>query len=76
MALTEAGKVLYREAQALLRQAEDVRVLVRRVDAGLRGRLRIGFVGSMLYRGLPALLGGHAGRAAGGGARAGRAEFP
>ena len=56
MALTEAGKVLYREAQALLRQAEDVRVLVRRVDAGLRGRLRIGFVGSMLYRGLPALL--------------------
>ena len=51
-----AGKVLYREAQALLRQAEDVRVLVRRVDAGLRGRLRIGFVGSMLYRGLPALL--------------------
>ena len=56
VALTEAGKVLYREAQALLRQAEDVRVLVRRVDAGLRGRLRIGFVGSMLYRGLPALL--------------------
>ena len=50
VALTEAGKVLYREAQALLRQAEDVRVLVRRVDAGLRGRLRIGFVGSMLYR--------------------------
>ena len=48
--------MLYREAQALLRQAEDVRVLVRRVDAGLRGRLRIGFVGSMLYRGLPALL--------------------
>jgi len=31
-------------------------MLVQRVDAGLRGRLRIGFVGSMLYRGLPALL--------------------
>ena len=75
VALTEAGKVLYREAQALLRQAEDVRVLVRRVDAGLRGRLRIGFVGSMLYRPAGA-VGGHAGRAAGGGARAGRAEFP
>ena len=75
VALTEAGKVLYREAQALLRQAEDVRVLVRRVDAGLRGRLRIGFVGSMLYRPAGA-AGGHAGRAAGGGARAGRAEFP
>lgn len=54
--LTAAGQVLYREALTLLRQAEDVRTLVRRVDAGLRGRLRIGFVGSMLYRGLPALL--------------------
>ncbi|WP_241130281.1 LysR substrate-binding domain-containing protein, partial [Achromobacter xylosoxidans] len=51
-----AGQVLYREALTLLRQAEDVRMLVQRVDAGLRGRLRIGFVGSMLYRGLPALL--------------------
>lgn len=54
--LTAAGQVLYREALTLLRQAEDVRMLVQRVDAGLRGRLRIGFVGSMLYRGLPALL--------------------
>ncbi|HEX7749682.1 MAG TPA: LysR family transcriptional regulator [Bordetella sp.] len=56
VALTEAGRVLYREAQGLLRQADEVGRLVRRVDAGLRGRLRIGFVGSMLYRGLPALL--------------------
>jgi len=54
--LTEAGRVLYREAQALLRQSEAVGTLVQRVDAGLRGRLRIGFVGSMLYRGLPDLL--------------------
>ncbi len=54
--LTAAGQVLYREALTLLRQAEDVRTLVQRVDAGLRGRLRIGFVGSMLYRGLAALL--------------------
>lgn len=57
VALTEAGRVLYREAQGLLRQADEVGQLVRRVDAGLHGRLRIGFVGSMLYRGLPALLG-------------------
>lgn len=62
--LTDAGQVLYREALILLRQAEEVRTLVQRVDAGLRGRLRIGFVGSMLYRGLPALL------------RALRAELP
>ena len=56
VALTEAGRVLYREAQGLLRQAEEVGQLVKRIDAGLRGRLHIGFVGSMLYRGLPALL--------------------
>lgn len=54
--LTDAGHVLYREALTLLRQAEEVRTLVQRVDSGLHGRLRIGFVGSMLYRGLPALL--------------------
>lgn len=54
--LTEAGHALYREAQALLRRAEDVRQLIQRVDAGMQGRLRIGFVGSMLYRGLPKLL--------------------
>jgi len=56
VALTEAGHALYREAQGLLRQAEEVGTLVRRIDAGLLGRLHIGFVGSMLYRGLPALL--------------------
>ncbi|MBO9356343.1 LysR family transcriptional regulator [Bordetella petrii] len=56
VALTEAGRVLYREAQALLRRSEAIGTLVQRVDAGLRGRLRIGFVGSMLYRGLPDLL--------------------
>ncbi len=54
--LTDAGRVFYREALALLRQADDVRTLVQRVDAGLRGRLRIGFVGSMQYRGLPDLV--------------------
>lgn len=54
--LTEAGTVFYREALTLLRLADDVGTLVRRVDAGLTGRLKIGFVGSMLYRGLPQLL--------------------
>lgn len=54
--LTEAGRVFYREALTLLRQADDVRTLVQRVGAGLRGRIRIGFVGSMLYRGLPPWL--------------------
>lgn len=54
---TEAGKVFYQEALSLLRQADHVKTLVQRIDAGLRGRLRIGFVGSMLYRGLPQWLG-------------------
>jgi DNA-binding transcriptional LysR family regulator len=54
--LTDAGAVLYREALNLLRMGDDVRTQVQRAEAGLRGRLRIGFVGSMLYRGLPALL--------------------
>ena len=39
-----------------LRQGEEVGWPVRRAEAGLQGRLRIGFVGSMLYRGLPDLL--------------------
>ncbi|GAA5232747.1 LysR family transcriptional regulator [Verticiella sediminum] len=54
--LTDAGRVFYREALGLLRQGEEVRTLVQRVDAGLHGRLRIGFVGSMLYRGLTEML--------------------
>ncbi|OZI46886.1 LysR family transcriptional regulator [Bordetella genomosp. 5] len=56
VALTPAGHTLYTQALALLRQSEEIGVLVRRVDAGLQGRCRIGFVGSMLYRGLPRLL--------------------
>ena len=56
VSLTEAGRVFEREARTLLRLAEDVGTLVKRVDAGVIGRLKIGFVGSMLYRGLPQLL--------------------
>ncbi|KAJ8136596.1 hypothetical protein OY671_010191, partial [Metschnikowia pulcherrima] len=51
---TAAGQVSYREASTSSRQAEDVRTSVQRVDAGSRGRSRIGFVGSMSYRGSPA----------------------
>ncbi|AHV92551.1 LysR family transcriptional regulator [Bordetella holmesii] len=54
--LTPAGQVLYGQALALLRQSEEISLLVQRVDAGLQGRCRIGFVGSMLYRGLPDVL--------------------
>jgi DNA-binding transcriptional LysR family regulator len=56
VALTPAGLVLQREAQALLRRAEETRVLVKETAQGRRGRLRVGFAGSMLYRGLPQIL--------------------
>lgn len=56
VALTPAGLALQREALALLRRAEDACALVRDIAAGRRGRLRVGFVGSMLYRGLPQIL--------------------
>lgn len=54
--LTDAGRLFYRQALILLRQADDLRTLVRRVDMGLHGQLRIGFVGSMPYRGLLTVL--------------------
>lgn len=57
VALTPAGQALYREALFLLRVDADLRVLIKRIDAGLQGQLKIGFVGSMLYRGLAAVLG-------------------
>lgn len=54
--LTAAGVALQREAQVLLRRAEETRTLVRAVAEGKGGRLRAGFAGSMLYRGLPKIL--------------------
>jgi DNA-binding transcriptional LysR family regulator len=54
--LTPAGIALQREAQVLLRRAEDTLTLVKAVAAGKGGRLRLGFAGSMLYRGLPEIL--------------------
>jgi DNA-binding transcriptional LysR family regulator len=54
--LTAAGLAFQPQAQALLARAEAARTLAREVGAGATGRLRVGFVGSMLFRGLPALL--------------------
>lgn len=56
VALTAAGRALYNEAVLLLRRDADLRSLIKRIDAGLQGQLKIGFVGSMLYRGLPQVL--------------------
>lgn len=54
--LTAAGRAFRESATALLAQAEAARQLAREIEAGAVGRLRIGFVGSMLYRGLPQRL--------------------
>jgi DNA-binding transcriptional LysR family regulator len=57
--LTAAGQAFRESAQALLAQAEAARLLVRGIDAGAVGRLRVGFVGSVLFRGLPQWLADH-----------------
>ncbi|WP_458757619.1 LysR family transcriptional regulator [Afipia sp. TerB] len=56
VALTPAGEALKQEAIFLLRRAEEARSLVKAISEGKGGRLRIGFVGSMLYRGLPGVI--------------------
>ncbi|WP_076999626.1 LysR family transcriptional regulator [Variovorax sp. KK3] len=54
--LTPAGETLQASASRLLRQAEEAALEARDVGRGAAGRLRIGFVGAMLYRGLPQAL--------------------
>ncbi len=53
VALTSAGTVLYNEARKLLKHAADMEELATRVGQGIEGRLKVGFVGAMLFRGLP-----------------------
>jgi DNA-binding transcriptional LysR family regulator len=55
--LTPAGDAFQVSARQLLRQAEEAALQARDVSRGAAGRLRIGFVGAMLYRGLPQALG-------------------
>jgi DNA-binding transcriptional LysR family regulator len=54
--LTRAGAALQREARLLLRQFDEAKTLVKAVADGKEGRLRVGFGGSMLYRGLPQIV--------------------
>jgi DNA-binding transcriptional LysR family regulator len=54
--LTPAGQALQSSSERVLRQVEEAANEARDVSLGLVGRLRIGFVGSMLYRGLPQAL--------------------
>ncbi len=55
--LTPAGQALQASAHSLLQAAQEAATEARQVAQGAAGRLRIGFVGSMLYRGLPQALG-------------------
>lgn len=57
--LTAAGQAFRTQALVLLAQAEQARALARGIDAGVIGRLRVGFVGSVLLRGLPQWLAAH-----------------
>lgn len=56
VSLTAAGRAFVPAARALLQQAAEAQRLARDVELGFEGQLRLGFVSSMLYRGLPALL--------------------
>lgn len=51
--LTAAGEAFRLQAQALVDRAETARLQARDVAEGMAGHVRIGLIGSMLYRGLP-----------------------
>jgi DNA-binding transcriptional LysR family regulator len=54
--LTAAGLAFRDAAKSLMARADEARRLARDVDAGSVGRLRVGFVGSVLFGGLPQWL--------------------
>ncbi|MBS0595641.1 MAG: LysR family transcriptional regulator [Proteobacteria bacterium] len=53
VALTPAGEAFLDDVRHLLAQSGEAAEHARRVAGGSTGRLRVGFSGSMLYRGLP-----------------------
>ena len=55
--LTPAGEAFRKSAQRVLAEAGAAALQVREVAAGVTSRVRIGFVGSMLFRGMPERLG-------------------
>ena len=54
--LTAAGVAFRDAARMLLARADEARQLAREVESGAVGRLRVGFVGSVLFGGLPQWL--------------------
>lgn len=55
--LTAAGQAFLPEARRLLMLAAQAPEVARRAERGETGRLRIGFVGSMIYTSVPTLVG-------------------
>ncbi len=54
--LTAAGQAFVPAARALLAQAAEAASLAKDVGSGVAGSLTIGFAGSMLFSGLPAIV--------------------
>ncbi|WP_101505594.1 LysR family transcriptional regulator [Erwinia sp. B116] len=54
--LTDAGQALIPAARALIAGMNTAMEQVRDISNGVTGHLRVGFVGALLYQGLPALL--------------------
>lgn len=54
--LTDAGRVFYPEALQLLRQAEEMQRISKRIASGTIGHLRAGLSSSMLFRGLSSMI--------------------
>ena len=51
--LTQAGAAFYAEALAIIDKANHAKQLAQAIDAGKKGRLNVGFSGSMLYTLMP-----------------------
>src|SRR5699024_891027 len=60
--LTDAGRIFYPEALQLLRQAEEMQQLGKRVAKGSVGQLRLAFSSSMLFKGLSEMIHSHRSR--------------
>ncbi|MDR6213745.1 LysR substrate-binding domain-containing protein [Paracidovorax wautersii] len=56
VSLTPAGTAYLVEVRVVLDRVDRAGDLARAVAAGLRGRLEIGFTGSMVYRDMPAIV--------------------
>lgn len=58
VALTPAGSAFLKEARLVLERVAAASETARAVAAGRRGRLEVGFTGSMIYRDVPRIVNG------------------